>query len=353
MSTRANRNAGVSRRRFFAGVSAAVIAAPAVARGQGARKWRCVTSWIKNMPGPGVSARRIAERINVMSDGALHIDVFGAGEIVPAFQVLDAVSQGSVEMGHTAAIFWGGKMPAAPLFTTQPFGMTAHEHTAWLAAGGQALWEELYRPFKVQPFVAGNTGPSSAGWFRKPVRSLADIKGLRIRSTGIGGEVYQALGLTAMAIPPGDTYAALERGVIDAVELLAPANDLPLGLHKVAPYGYFPGFNKPNGASEALINQAAWSALPPSLQTIVETACRAEHDIAVGEAFDANVKAIEVLAAQGVTLQRLPADVLVAAQTAAGTVMDRIAGTSELARRIVDSQRGFLSRSAPWKSLTA
>lgn len=351
--TRAGSNL-LSRRRFIAAAgAAAMIAAPAVARGQSGRKWRCVTSWVKNMPGPGVSARRIAERISVMSGGALTVDVFGAGEIVPAFQVLDAVSQGNVEMGHTAAIFWGGKMPSAPLFTTQPFGMTPHEHTAWLAAGGQALWEELYRPFTVQPFVAGNTGPSGAGWFRKPVRGVGDIKGLRIRSTGIGGEVYQALGLTAMAIPPGDTYAALERGVIDAVELLAPANDLPLGLHKVAPYGYFPGFNKPNGASEALINLSAWSALPPALQTVVETACRAEHDLAVAEAFEANVRAVEALTAQGVTLQRLPADVLTAAEAAAGSVLERISGTSDLARRIVESQRGFMRRSAPWKALTA
>lgn len=353
MSTKAKSGTAVSRRRFFAGVGAAVIAAPAVAHGQGGRKWRCVTSWIKNMPGPGVSARRIADRITTMSDGALTVEVFGTGEIVPAFQVLDAVSQGSVEMGHTAAIFWGGKMPAAPLFTTQPFGMSPLEHTAWLASGGQGLWDELYKPFNVKPMIAGNTGPSAAGWFRKPIKSAADIKGLRIRSTGIGGEVYQALGLTAMAIPPGDTYAALERGVIDAVELLAPANDLPLGLHKVAPHGYFPGFNKPNGASEAVINLAAWTALPPSLQTIVETACRAEHDLALAEAFDANVKAIEALAAQGVTVQRLPADVLAAAEGAAATVMDRIAGTSDIARRIVDSQRAAIRRSAPWKRLIA
>lgn len=349
----ANARTGLNRRKFFAAVGAAVLATPHVARGQAGRKWRCVTSWIKNMPGPGVSARRIAERITTMSEGALVVDVFGAGEIVPAFQVLDAVGQGSVEMGHTAAIFWGGKMPAAPLFTTQPFGMTPHEHTAWLASGGQALWDDLYRPFNVKPFVAGNTGPSAAGWFRKPIRSVAEIKGVRIRSTGIGGEVYQALGLTAMAIPPGDTYAALERGVIDAVELLAPANDVPLGLHKVAPYGYFPGFNKPNGASEALINLAAWSALPASLQTIVETACRAEHDLAVAEAFDANVKAVEALAAQGVTLQRLPGDVLAAAEAAAAGVLERIAGTGPAARRIVESQRTAMRRAAPWKALTA
>jgi TRAP-type mannitol/chloroaromatic compound transport system substrate-binding protein len=305
------------------------------------------------MPGPGVSARRIAERIKAMSDGALNIEIFGAGEIVPAFQVLDSVGQGNVEMGHTAAIFWGGKMPAAPLMTTQPFGFTPVEHVAWLADGGQALWDELYAPFKVKPFIAGNTGPSSAGWFRKEIRSLAEIKALRIRATGLGGELYAVLGATAIAIPPGDTYAALERGVIDAVELLAPANDLPLGLHKIAPYCVFPGFNKPNGPSEALINLDAWKALPPSLQTVVEAACHMEHDLALGEAFGANVKAVAALSTSGAKLIRMPADVLNAAHKASEAVLERIAGSSDIARRIVSSQRSALAAGTTWKALTA
>jgi TRAP-type mannitol/chloroaromatic compound transport system substrate-binding protein len=344
----------LTRRRLFAAGASALLApawTAAPASAQAPRRWRCVTSWLRNMPGPGVSARRLAERIALMSNGSLLIDVFGAGEIVPAFQVMDAVGQGSVEMGHTAAIFWGGKLPAAPLFTTQPFGFTPLEHTAWLAADGQALWDELYAPAGVKPFVAGNTGPSSSGWFRKEIRSLADIAGLRIRVTGLGGEVYAALGATPLAIPPGDTYAALERGVIDAVELLAPANDLPLGLHKVAPFAMFPGFNKPNGASEALINLAAWRALPPHLQAIVEAACRAEHDLARAEAFTANARALDTLAQQGARITALPPDVLDAARRAAATVVQRVAQGGGLAQRIVESQQAALRTAASWRAI--
>jgi TRAP-type mannitol/chloroaromatic compound transport system substrate-binding protein len=342
----------LSRRRFLA--ASAVLAAPAVARAQSAPiKWRCVTSWAKNFPGPGVSARRLAERIRTLSNGALVIDVFGAGEIVPAFQVFDAVSQGQVEMGHTASLFWGGKMKAAPLFTTQPFGFNATEHVAWLAAGGQALWDELYQPFGVRAFLGGNTGPSAAGWFRKEIKSLADVKGLRIRATGLGGEIYNELGATALAIPPADTYAALERGVIDAVELLAPANDLPLGLNRIAAFYVFPGFNKPNGPSEALFHGKAFDALSPSLKGVVEAACRVEHDLANAEALTANVAALAQLASQGVTLVRAPADVLAAAKVASDTVLDRVAASSDLARRIVESQRAALKSGAVWKALSA
>jgi TRAP-type mannitol/chloroaromatic compound transport system substrate-binding protein len=343
-------NARLSRRRLIAG-SAGLITAPAIARAQAPRRWRCVTSWARNMPGPGISARRLADRIRTLSDGALVIDVFAAGEIVPAFQVLDAVGQGSVEMGHTAAIFWGGKLPAAPLFTTQPFGFTPLEHSAWLAGEGQALWDQLYAPVGVKPFVAGNTGPSSSGWFRKEVRTLADVKGLRIRVTGLGGEVYAALGATPLAIPPADTYAALERGVIDAVELLAPANDLPLGLHRVAPFALFPGFNKPNGASEALINLEAWRALPTHLQALIEAACRAEHDLARAEAFNANVRALETLATQGARVMTLPPDVLAAARAASAAVLDRLAATGALARQIVESQQAALAAGRSWRAL--
>jgi TRAP-type mannitol/chloroaromatic compound transport system substrate-binding protein len=311
-----------------------------------------VTSWARNFPGPGISARRLAERITTLSNGALTVDVFAAGEIVPAFQVFDAVAQGSVDLAHTAAIFWGGKMPAAPLMTTQPFGFTPVEHVAWLANGGQALWDELYAPFGVRGFLAGNTGPSAAGWFRREIARDTDLRGLRIRATGLGGEVLTALGATAIAIPPGDTYAALERGVIDAVELLAPANDLPLGLARIAPVYVFPGFNKPNGPSELLIRRETFDQLSATLKAVVETACRAEHDLALAEAFAANAQAIAALTSQGVRVVRLAPDALEDARRAAATVLQRIASTSDLARRIVTSQQTALTTAVAWKSLS-
>ncbi len=217
-----------SRRRLLA-ATAGLVAAPAIACAQGAIRWRCATSWARNLPGPGITAARLAKRIGEMSRGELTIEVFAAGEIVPALNVFDAVSNGTVEMGHTASLFWQGKMPAAGLFTTQPFGLSPAAHAAWLDAGGQALWDELYAPHGVKGLLAGNTGPSSAGWFRKPIMSLADIRGLRIRVTGLGGEIYRRLGATPIVTAPSDTYPALERGVIDAAEFLAPGNDAPMG----------------------------------------------------------------------------------------------------------------------------
>ena len=333
--------------------SAGIVAAPAVVRASGRRRWRCVTSWTRNLPGPGVSARRIAERITAMSEGALTIDVFAAGELVPPLQVLDAVANGTIEMGHTAALFWSGKMPAAPIFTTVPFGPGPVEHMAWLrSGGGQQLWDELYAPFGVKPFVGGNTGPSAAGWFRREIKTAADFKGLRIRATGLGGEVYAALGAIPQVIPPGDTYAALERGVVDAVELLAPANDLPLGFNRIAPYYVLPGFNKPNGVSEILIGRAKWDALPAHLQAIVEAACHMEHDIALGEAHAANGAALAHLAQLGTQFRALPDGVVSAAHIAARTVFDRIAGTSVNADRIVASLRSSVAASRRWTTLT-
>ena len=159
------------------------------------KRWRMVTSWPKRLPGPGMSAERVAERIKALSGGRLEITVSAAGEVVPAFEVLDAVGGGVAEMGHTASFFWQGKEPAAVFYTTVPFGLTPNEHVAWVdAGGGQALWDELYAPFGVKPFMAGNTGVCMGGWFRREIKSRDDIRGVKIRSLGLGGEVYRRLG---------------------------------------------------------------------------------------------------------------------------------------------------------------
>lgn len=343
----------IDRRKLLgAGVlAAAALPAPHVARAQTQRKWRCVTSWPKNLPGPGISAERLAKRITDMSNGEIAIEVFPAGTIVPAFAVLDALSTGTVELGHTASIFWAGKMPVAPVFTTAPFGLSPLQHRAWLISGGQTLWDELYARRNVKPFVGGNTGPSAAGWFRSPVRSLADLKGLRIRATGFGGEIFNALGATAAAIPPAETYAALERGVIDAVELLAPMNDAPLGLARIARHYHVPGFNKPNGASEFLVRLDLWKALPAHLRAIVEAACSAEHDIATAEAESLNDAALRSLVAQGAVVEVMPQDVLEAARTAAASLMNRIAGHDEISGRIVASMRQAQADQSSWSTM--
>lgn len=340
-------------RRALLGTLPLLVAAPAVARAQtNPRKWRMVTSWSKNLPGPGISADRLAQRINAMSQGEIAIEVFPAGTIVPAFGVLDGITSGAVEMAHSAALFWSGKMAAAPLFTTVPFGLTPQAHIGWLAGGGQALWDELYATQGVKPLVGGNTGPSAGGWFRREIGSLADIKGLRIRATGLGGEVYYGLGATAIAIPPSDTYASLERGLIDAVELLAPVNDQPLGLNKIAAFYAFPGFNKPNGVSETLISLKLWQELPEHLKLIVTAACHMEHDIALGEAEIANGRALKDLISGGTKPMLFPADVIAAARTAAEAALKRIADKDTLSGKIVASYLQAADAARTWENVS-
>jgi TRAP-type mannitol/chloroaromatic compound transport system substrate-binding protein len=330
-----------------AGVAAIVAPTvmPTVARAA-PRRWRMLTSWSRGLPGPGVSAERLARRITAMSEGALSVDVFAAGEIVPAFSVLDAVSAGTAEMGHTAALFWAGKLPAAPIFTTVPFGPGPAAHAGWLDAEGQALWDELYAPLKLKPMLAGNTGPSTAGWFRTPLSGAEAVAGLRIRVAGLGAEVYRRLGATPLTLSPGETYAALERGTIDAAEFLAPANDAALGLQRIAPHLAYPGFNKPNGPSELVVGLAAWESLSAPLKAIVAAAARAEHDQGLADAARANGAILRRLLGEGVRLMRLPDDLLARAQALTAALLDDIRARDALSARIVDSHRAFTSDAA-------
>lgn len=339
-------------RRAFLGASAGAVATPALA--QAPIRWRMATSWTRNLPGPGISARRLAERIQTMSAGRLVIDLFAAGEIVPAFAVFDAVSTGTVEMGHTASFFWQGKLPGAALFTTAPFGMGPIEHQAWIAQrGGQALWDELYRRHGVKAWLAGNTGPSMGGWFRKQLTHADETAGLRIRVQGLGAEVYAKLGATPQAIPPGDVLPALERGAIDAVELLAPVNDLPSGFQRHAPFYHMPGFNKPNGAGEAIVSLKSWETLPPDLRRIVEVACDTEHAAALAEAERTNAEALTSLIGSGASIVPFPIDMIERARKAATAVLDETAAQNSLARRIVASYREAANAGRPWASLQA
>ena len=342
-----------TRRRLLAGLAATpALAAPALA--QTRVQWRMATSWTRNLPGPGVTARRLAERINAMADGRLIVQLFAAGEIVPAFAVFDAVSRGTVEMGHTASFFAEGKLPGVSLFTTAPFGLGPIEHAAWIAErDGQTWWDKIYRDLGMRGFLAGNTGPSTGGWFRREIGSVDDLKGLRIRVSGLGGEVYRKLGAVPMTIPPGDTYVALERGTIDAVELLAPANDQPLGLHRIAPICYMPGFNKPNGAAEALVSLAAWEQLPDDLKAIVAAACEAEHAAGLASAETANATALNRMVAEGARIAFFPTDVLNAARTATDAVLDEVAMKTTDAAGIVASYRAALAIGKSWAGLTA
>lgn len=328
----------------------ATLAAPSIARAQG-KRWRMVTSWPKRLPGPGMSAERVAERIAQLSGNRLQITVHAAGEIVPAFEVLDAVGGGVAEIGHTASFYWQGKMPAANYFTTVPFGLTPAEHVAWIeAGGGQALWDELYKPFGVKPFMGGNTGVCMGGWFRREVRSADDVRGLKIRSLGLGGEVYRRLGATPQTTPPGEMLVALQSGVIDAVEFVGPGTDIALALYRVAPNYYYPGFNKPNGTGECIVSLRAWEALDGEMRAIVAHACAAEATFALAEMERLNAEALAALTERhGVNLRTFPREVVAAARRVAGEVLGELAGRGEMAKKVHDSYAAFAARTAPWQ----
>jgi TRAP-type mannitol/chloroaromatic compound transport system substrate-binding protein len=348
-------NAMTSRRNFTIGAAAAAgfLAAPRIARAQ-VQKWSMVTSWPRRLPGPGMSAERIAERIRSLSGGGLDIAVRAAGEVVPAFEVLDAVGNGVADMGHTASFYWQGKMPAAAFFTTVPFGLTPGEHVAWVeAGGGQGLWDELYAPFGVKPFMGGNTGVCMGGWFRREVKSVADLRGLKLRSLGLGGEVYRRLGVTPQTTPPAEILVSLQSGVIDGAEFVGPGTDIALGLYRVAPFYYYPGFNKPNGTGECIVSLKAWNSLPDDLKAAVAHACATEANYALAEMERLNAQALEVLVNEHkVKLAVFPEDLIAAARKQANDVLGELAGRSAMTGKVHASYAAFRERTAPWSRVS-
>ena len=346
----------IDRRKLVRGAGVALagtLAAPAVARAQ-AQRWRMVTSWPKRLPGPGMSAERVAERIGALSGGRLQVTVYAAGELVPAFEVLDAVGGGVAEMGHTAAFYWQGKEPAAAFYTTVPFGLTPLEHVAWVdAGGGQALWDELYAPFGVKPFMAGNTGVCMGGWFRRDMNGPEDLKGLKIRSLGLGGEVFRRLGATPQTTPVSEILTSLQSGVLDAAEFVGPGTDIALGLYRVATLYYGPGFNKPNGTGECIVSRKVWEAADAETKAIIAHACAAEAAYALAEMDRLNAEALAVLTTRdNVKLKSFPRGIVTAARNEAAGVVGDLAGRSEIARRVYDSYKAFRERTAAWSRVS-
>ena len=307
-------------------------------------KWKLITTWPKNLPGLGTAPERLAQKLKVMSNGRLDIKVYGAGELVGAFEVFDAVSAGTAEMGHGAAYYWRGKIPIAAMFATVPFGMNAQEMNGWLHyGGGLELWRELYEPFGLIPLASGNTGVQMAGWFNKEINGVADLQGLKMRIPGLGGEVLKRAGGTPVALPGGEVFTALQTGAIDATEWVGPYNDLALALHTVAKYYYYPGWHEPGPTLEAIVNKQAWQSLPADLQAMVEVATRAINDDMLSEFTARNNAALATLVDEhNVELRRLPDDVIAQLRDASADVVAEAAEESELAKRIYDSYMAFL-----------
>ena len=313
-------------------------------------RWRMVTSWPPNFPGHGVSANRIARRLEELSGGRLQVEVFAAGELVPAFEVLDAVSRGSIQLGHSGPIYWRGKIPAAQLFGSVPFGMLPQEFNAWIYhGGGLELWREAYASQNLIPFPAGNTGPQMGGWFNREINSVADLSGLKMRIPGLGGEVMKRAGALPVNLPASEIFTALQTGAIDATEWVGPYNDLAFGLHQAAEYYYYPGWHEPSGALELLVSMEAYASLSPELQHVVETACMAENAYVLAEFNTRNYQSLITLTEEHqVKLRRFPDEVLEILRRLSSEVMEELAVEDPMIGRILESYRAFATEIGAW-----
>ncbi len=308
-------------------------------------RWKMVTTWPKRFPGMGLAAENFATRVEKMSGGRLVIDVYGANEIVPALGVFGAVSSGSVEMGHGAAYYWKGKILAAPMFTSIPFGMNAQEMNGWLHyGGGLELWREVYAPFNLVPFAGGNTGVQMGGWFNRKIDSIDDLQGLKMRLPGLGGEVLTEAGGIAVNIPGGELYTSLQSGVIDATEWVGPYNDLAFGFHEIAKYYYYPGWQEPGPTLEFIVNKDVYERLPADLQAIIESAARAVNQDALDEYTSRNNAALlEMVNKHGVEIRQFPTDVITRLEGIAWDLYDELAESDPTFAKVYSSYKDYMN----------
>lgn len=338
----------MQRRHFLktAGIGAAGVAAvPFVshASAQETITWNMVTSWPKNFPALGTGANDFAERIEKLSNGRMRIRVHGAGELVPALEVFDAVAAGTAEMGHSAAYYWRGKVLASQFFTAVPFGMTTTETNAWLYhGGGQELWDEIYAKHNLKPFPVGNTGTQMAGWFKKEINSLEDMQGLKLRLPGLAGEAMNGIGVTTVNMPGSEIFTSMQTGVLDAADWVGPYNDLAFGLYQVAEYYYTSAWNEPSAVLEGTVNLDAWNALPDDLKDVVREAARASNLAMISEFAYRNAEALETLVNEHeVKLRSFPDDVMAALYESSRQAIQAQVDSDPESAKVYDSYRAF------------
>jgi len=317
-------------------------------------KWKMVTTWPKNFPGLGTGANDLAKLITEMSNGRISVKVYGAKELVGALETFDAVSRGTAELGHGAGYYWKGKVPAGQFFTAVPFGLTAQEMNGWIYnGGGLALWHEAYEPFGIVPMPAGNTGVQMGGWFNKRIDSLADLKGLKMRIPGLGGEVLKRAGGTPVLLPGSEIFPALQSGTIDATEWVGPYNDLAFGLNKAAKYYYYPGWHEPGSTMEVLINKKALESLPKDLQSIVLNATKVANANMLADYTTRNNAALEQLVNKGgVELLPYPIDVLTQLKTLSAEVVAEEAQKDEMSKKVYASYKAYRDQAIKWHAIS-
>lgn len=348
----------MNRRDFIKGTAAGTLAVSAlsspIVHAKRKIRWKMVTSWPKNFPGLGVGAEYLANTIMSMSGGRIKIKVYGANELVPALEVFDAVSQGTAQMGHSGAYYWKGKHPATQFFTSVPFGLTAQEMNGWLYyGGGLQLWEKLYQRFNLIPNPAGNTGVQMGGWFNKEIKHIDDLKGLKMRLPGLGGEVLKLAGGTPVTLPGGEIVPAMQSGTIDATEWVGPYNDMAFGLHKVAKFYYHSAWHEPGSNMEAIINKEAFAELPKDLQAIVRGACKMANVDMLADYTARNNAALQTLIHKHkVNLKQFPAEVIKKLRELSEQTVKNLASHDEISKEIYDSYHDFRQQVMQWSELS-
>ena len=344
---------GLKRREFLKtagiGMAGSAVAAPAIAQSAPELKWRLTASWPKSLDTLYGGCEYFSKRIAEITDNKFQIQVFAAGEIVPGLQVLDAVQNGTVEMGNTALYYYWGKDPAFTFGTALPFGLNARQMNSWFRfGGGHELMNELLAKYNCYGNIAANTGAQMGGWFRKEIKSVADLSGLKFRIGGFGGSIIQRVGVVPQQLAAGDIYPALEKGTLDAAEWVGPYDDEKLGFAKVAKYYYYPGWWEGCGQAHNIMNMAKWNELPRAYQNAITVASGDAWAWVLGRYDQLNPPALKRLLAGGAQLRAFPQDVMEACYKAANDVFTEISATNPMFKKMYDSLVPFRSDSYLW-----
>jgi TRAP-type mannitol/chloroaromatic compound transport system substrate-binding protein len=335
-----------------AGLAASSFPRPAIS--QGKKQLKMVMTWPKNSPGLGTSAQRIADRITQHSGGQLEVKLYGAGELVPAFESFGAVSAGDADIYHGAEYYWQGKSKAYNYFTTVPFGLNGLETHAWiLYGGGQKLWDELSAGFNIKPFAVASTGVQMAGWFRKEINTLDDFKGLKMRIPGLGGEVLRQLGTAVINLPVGEIFPSLQSGAIDATEWVGPWHDLAFGFYKVTKNYYYPGWHEPGTVASIGVNKKLYDSLTKDQQQMIEVVCNAEAFEQSAEFNARNLDSLNVLISKhGVSLRRLNDDLLREIGKVAEQTVADVGNSDAITKKVYESFLAYRKGAMEWANIS-
>ena len=334
------------------GLAASTVAAPAIAQSMPELKWRLTASWPKSLDTLYGAPEYMAKRIAEITDNKFQIQCFAAGEIVPALQALDATQNGTVEMCHTASYYYFGKDPAFTFGTALPFGLNTRQQNAWqFFGGGMELFNDFLKNFNVWGVPTGNTTCQMGGWFRKEIKTVEDLQGLKFRVGGFAGRILQKLGVVPQQLGAGDIYPSLEKGTIDAAEWVGPYDDEKLGFQKVAKYYYYPGWWEGGAQPHLMVNLDKWNALPKNYQAVVLAAAQ-EAGVWMTSKYDyQNPQAVKRLVASGAELRAFPQPVMEACYKAAGELYADIAKSNAHFKKLLDSLTAYRSDSYQWQQV--